>query len=247
MTGRAPTPVPVELRIRAFPALPPREVHDPDPFPTRVIIADVAFSYDGRAISGAYVGDGPDLDDVGGRFLGPAAPEAFVPPGDGPLRDLDGFLDHVIWRPVYKSRFGFVAPDVASFFCSLAFTFRNAGRWAIVFTDLVEGRRLVDYERSPILLTPLANGGVSVRFGPRRHPDPVDFVGGRQYAGRFASLLDATSALCGERVEDVVTACRLFDVAPPGSGAATPETLPTRVLALRELYRAVRREADAWL
>ena len=244
----APAPVPVELRARVFPATPPYEVGEADDFPKRVVLADFAPGPDGRAISGVYVGDGPDLDEVAGRLLGPAAPEGFAPPGPGPLRDLDDFLDRIVWRPVHESRFGFVAWNLAMFFCSLAYTFRNSGTWAIVFTDPnPAGGRWVDYYRSPIVLDPMANGRVEVSFGPRKNPDPRDFdERGRQYAGRLATLQDAVSALTGQRVEDLATACRLFDVAPPPAGPARVETLTERIVAMRELYRAVRAEAASW-
>jgi hypothetical protein len=212
-----------------------------------VLLAEAAIGPDGCAIAGAYLGDGPDLDEVGGRFLGPAAPEGLDPGGEGPLRDLDDFLDHCLWRLGYRSRFGIVAWDPPSLFASLAFEFRKGGAWAVLFTDEVEGRRLVDYHRSPIVFEPLANGRVSVRFGPRKHPDRRDLdASGRQFRGRFVSLQDAVSALSGERVEDLATACMLFDIAPPPSGPATVDSLPERITALRELFRAVRREAESW-
>ncbi len=240
-------PVPVTLHLRAAPGVPPRRIGPSASFPSRVIIAEVANGADGRGIAGAYLGDGPGLTDVGGRFIGPAAPEHLEPPGRGSVRTLDGFLDRVIWRPVYGSRFGFVAWDPAAFFSSLAHSFRKSGTWAVVFTDPdPAGGRRIDYYRSPIVLEPRANGRIQVRFGPRKHPDPRDYVDGRQYAGRFASLQDAASALSGERVEDLATACRLFDVKAPPPGEASIQTLPRRIAALRELYRATREEAERW-
>ena len=245
--ARAPAPVPVELLVRAFPVIPPLEVGKSEPFPKRVLIADVVIGPDGRAICGAYLGDGPDFDEVAGRFLGPAAPADSDAAGPGPLRGPDNFLDRLIWRLIYKSRFGFVGWDPAAFFSSMAFAFRHGGLWAVIFTDEVNGRQLVDYHRSPVILGPLSDGRVSVRFGPRKKPDPGDFgAGGRQYPGRFTGLQDAVSAFTGERVKDLATACRLFDVAPPPPGLATVEALHERIVALRKLYRAVRAEAESW-
>jgi len=244
---RPPAPVPAVLLTRTFPAMMPHRIPRSEEFPARAIISDVAIGADGRAIAGVYLGDGPDLDEVAGRFLGPAAPDGLKSPGQEPLRTLDNYLDRVLWRPVYRSRFGFVAWDLASLFSSLAFTFRKGGRWAVLWTDLVEGRRLVDYHRSPIVLDPRSNGRVAVSFGPRKHPDPRDYVAsGRQYPGAFLGLRDAVESLSGERVDELPTACRLFDVPPPPPGGATVETLPARIAALRELYRAVRVEAELW-
>jgi hypothetical protein len=224
-------------------------MHGAEDFPDRVLIPEAVVGPDGRAICGDYVGDGPDLDEVGGRFLGAVAPPGLDPPGDGPLRNIDNFLDRLIWRLIYKSRFGFVSWAPAAFFSSVAYTFRHGGMWAVVFTDPnPAGGRFVDYHRSPIVFEPKADGRVDVRFGPRKDPDPRDFdERGRQYSGRFASLQDATSALVGEKVEDLATGCRLFDIPPPPSGPASVETLPQRIVALRDLYRAVRQEAESWL
>jgi hypothetical protein len=246
--ARTPPPVPVVTRSRLFPAIPPRRLWVPEPFPSRVLLAEVAIEPDGRAICGAYLGDGPDLEEVGGRFLGPAAPEGSDPPGPGPLRGLDGFLDRLIWRLLYKSRFGFVAWDPAALSASLAFTFRKGGRWAVLFTDPApDGGHYVDLHRSPIVLDPLADGRVAVRFGPRKDPDPRDYIApGRQWPGLFVCLKDAVAALVGERVEDLALACRLFGLDPPPRGPATLETLPERIEALRALYRVVRAEAERW-
>jgi hypothetical protein len=244
---QAVAPVPVVLRSRTFPAIPPHRVGKAEGFPRRVVLADGAVGRDGRAISGVYLGGGPDLEEVAGRFLGQAGP-SFDPPGPGPLRSLDDFLDRIVWRLTYESRFGFVAWDPAAFFSSLAFAFRKGGRWAVLWTYVDDlGEHRTDYYRPPIVLDPLANGRVSVRFGPRKNPDPRDFdASGRQWPGRFASLHDAVSALVGEQVEELATGCRLFDVDPPPAGPATPEILPERIVALRELYRAVRDEAESW-
>ena len=244
---RTPVPVPVQQKMRAFPGVPPNKLWLPAPFPRRVVIADAALAPDARAISGAYLGAGPDMAYIGGRFLGPAAPEGFDPPGNGPLRTLDNFLDRVLWRMTYESKFGLVTWEAVSFFSSLAFTFRHEGLWAVLYTDEVEGRRLVNYYRSPIVFEPLANIRVGASFGPRKHPDRRHKdASGRQFPGHFLSLRDAVSALVGERVEDLATACRLFDIDPPPAGAATPETLPARAHALRDLYVAVRAEAEEW-
>ena len=194
-------PIPVVARVRTFPAVPPRRVDTGAPFPRRVIVADDVVGPVGIATCGAYVGDGPDLLDVGGRFLGRDAPPGLLPQGRGPLRDLDDFLDRVLWRPVYESRFGFVSWDPAAFFSSLAYTVRKNGAWAVIFTDPnPAGGRWIDYYRSPIVFEPKNNGRVDVRFGPRKDPDARDFdENGRQYAGRFLPLRDTTSALAGER------------------------------------------------
>src|SRR5207249_4641105 len=102
-------------------------------------------------------------------FLGPAAPVGFDPPGPGPLRDLDGFLDRIVWRLVHESRFGLVAWDPPAMFSSLAFTFRKGGAWAVLWTYLhATGDRRADYFRPPIVFEPRANGRVRVRFGPRK-------------------------------------------------------------------------------
>ena len=172
----------------------------PGPFPQQVVISDVAIGPYGRATSGIYLGDGPDMEEVGGRFLGSAAPDALDPHGPGPLRRLDNYLDRLIWRAIHASRFGFVSWDPASFFCSLAHTFKNRGTWAILFTDPnPAGGRFVDLYRSPIVLDVQADGRVLVHFGPRKKPDPRDYdEGGTQYRGRFCCLRDAVSALCGE-------------------------------------------------
>jgi len=245
---RTARPIPVELRIRAFPAIPPHEVKPPETFPERVLLAEVAIGPDGRGISGVYLGDGPDLGEVAGRFLGPAAPPGFDPAGAGPLRDRDDFLDRLIWRLLHESRFGGLMWEPAAFFSSLAVTFRHEGRWVVLWTYLDDnGEHRTDYYRPPIILEPLANGRVTVRFGPRKKPDPRDFdKTGRQYPGRFAGLQDAVSALVGERVQDLATACRLFGIEAPPPGPATVEALPERIVALRELYRAVREEAECW-
>jgi hypothetical protein len=245
---QAPAPVPVVLRSRAFPAIPPPEVHEPIPFPERILLAEAVAGPDGRAISGVYLGDGPDMGELVGRFRGPAASEGFDPSGPGPLRDLDDFLDRLIWRLIYKSRFGFVSWKPASFFCSLACTFRKDGTWAILWTNPnPAGGRWIDYYRTPVVLEAQSDGRVLVHFGPRKNPDPRDFdASGRQYPGAFAYLQDAISALAGERVEDLATACRLFDIDPPPPGPAIIATLPVRITAMRQLYRAVRAEAESW-
>lgn len=246
--ARTPAPVPVELRIRAFPAIPPQGVDEGERFPERVLLAEIAVGRDGRAISGVYLGDGPDLDEVAGRFLGPAAPEGLEPPGPGPLRNLDGFLDRLIWRLLHESRFGGVMWDPAAFFASLAYAFRKRGTWAVLWTDLnPEGQRWVNYYRPPMVFDAQSDGRVLVHFGPRKDPDPRDFdVAGQQYRGRFAGLQDVVSSLAGERVEDLSIACHLFGINPPPRGAATVEKLPERIVALRELCRAVRNEAESW-
>ena len=244
----SPRPVPGSIRIRGFPLnLPPR-IWTPEPFPQRVILADVAFDPSDLAICGAYLGDGPGLVGFGGRFLGPAAPAGIEPPGPGPLRTLDNWLDRVLWRLARESRFGFLAWDPAALFSSLAFTFRNGGAWAVLWTyPGLDGEPRVDYHRTPIVFEPRSNGRVGVRFGPRRHPDPRDFdPSGRQFPGHIVALKDAIAGLVGERVDDPGMACRLFEIAGWPSGPATPQNLLHRIEALRDLYRTVRREAESW-
>jgi hypothetical protein len=246
-TGKKDPVVPAQMRVRTFPVVPPRALHLRGDFPSRVIVSDTALAPDGRAISGSYLGAGPDMEQIVGRFPGPAALEEFTPPGDGALRSLDGFLDRVIWRPVHDSRFGFVTWDAVTFFSSIAFTFKDRGLWAILWTYTGEdGERLVDFHRSPIVFEPRAGARVEVRFGPRKGYNKRDLdASGRQFTGHFLSLRDAVSALYGDRVEDLGDACRLCDIEPPPE-PATPENLGRRVGALRELYRAVRPEAESW-
>jgi hypothetical protein len=245
--AREPVPPPVQLRTRVFPIIKPYRLHLPGDSGDKVIIAETALT-DGRAESGVYLGDGPGLEQVGGRFLGRDPSPGFDPPGAGPLREIDNFLDRVLWRPVYESRFGLVSWNLVTLFSSLALRFKKAGRWAILWTYIdADGSRLVDLHRSPIVFEPRANGRVRVTFGPRKHPDPRDYgPNGRQYEGRFLALQDAASALAGERIEELPTACRLFGVDPPPARPATPESLPARVHAMRGLYRAVRAEAEIW-
>jgi len=241
-------PVPVIRRTRAFPTVGPRLIHPQDPFPSRVMIAEAFTGANGRAVCGTYLGNGPGLDDVRGRFLGPEPPSGLIIPGPGPLRDLDGFLDRVLWRPAYESRFGFVAWDQAALFASLAHSFRKHGAWAVIFTDPdPDGGRYIDYYRSPIAMKPKSNGRISVSFGPRKHPDARDInERGRQWAGRFCSVRDAASAVIGADVDDLAAACRIFDIKSPPTGPASIESLWIRVHALRELYRAVRHEVELW-
>ena len=241
-------PVPVTALVRTFPATLPRQVSAYAPFPDRVIIIEDMHAADGRTTCGAYLGDGPDLEHVGGRFLGPAAARDLLVPGCGPLREVDGFGDRLIWRLIHDSRFGMVSWDPASFFASLAFTFKHGGLWAVIFTDPnPDGGRWIDYHRSPVIFSPKTDGRIGVKFGPRKDPQPRDFdENGRQYEGRFLSLRDAASALSGQRVDDLASACRLFDIEPPPPGPATTDSLARRIGALRELYRAVREEAAPW-
>jgi hypothetical protein len=245
---RIQSPVPVVPVTRTFPAISPLRITPGEPFPERVLLTEVAIDGQGRATSGVYLGDGPDMTEVAGRFLGRAAPLGFEPPGPGPLRDLEDYLDRPLWRLIYESRFGFVAWDLAALAASLAFEFRKGGRWVVLWTYLdARGERKVDYYRPPVVLDSLANAQVAVKFGPRKRPNPRDYVApGRQNPGRFLPLRGAASALAGERVEHLTTACRLFDVSPPPAGPARPETLPGRIAAMRDLYRAVRREAESW-
>ena len=241
-------PVPVTARVRAFPAISSRAVGTYRPFPERVILIEHVSAPDGRTLCGAYLGDGPDLEGVGGRFLGPAATEGFLVPGAGPLRDSDSFLDRIIWRPIHESRFGLVAWDPAALFSAQAFTFKHDGTWAVIFTDPnPSGGRWADYHRSPIIFKPKTDGRIEVVFGPRKDPQPRDFdLSGRQFEGRILNLRDAASAFVGEPVEDLATACRMFDVKPPPSGPTAVLHLPSRIAALRDLYRALRREAELW-
>ena len=242
-------PVPVVARVRAFPATLPHPIREQEPFPERISVFEHAVGPDGRTTCGAYVGDGPGLEHVAGRFLGPATPDGPVPPGPGPLRGHDNFLDRLIWRLIHESRFGFVSWDPAAFFASTAYTFKHGGLWAVIFTYTdPDGERAIDYFRSPIVFEPKTDGGIEIAFGPRKKPQPRDFEenGRRQYRGRFLGLRDASSALIGEKVEDLATACRLFDIEPPPAGPATVTSLPMRIAALRHLYRAVRSEAELW-
>ncbi len=238
---------PVVALVRALPAAKPYKISAPDRLPSRAVISDAALGSDGCAVCGAYVGDGPIIEQSSGRFLGPCAPEGLKPPGRGPLRDQHDFLDRIVWRCLRESRFLGAFWDPASFFVSLAYTFRNKGTWAVIFTDpSPAGGRWIDYNRSPIVLEPRANGRIEARFGPRRSADPRDFVAnGRQFGGHLISLRDAVSSLSGRRIDDLPTACRLFDISPPPE-IATPGNVYERVLALRELYRAARTEAELW-
>ena len=240
-------PVPVTARIRAFPAIPPHAVGSYRPFPERVILIEHVRAPDGRTLCGAYLGEGPDLEQVTGRFLGPAATEGLLVPGTGPLRDSDTFLDRIIWRPVHESRFGLVAWDPAAFFAAHADGFKHGGTWAVIFTDLnPAGGRWIDYHRSPIIFKPKTDGRIDIVFGPRKDPQPRDLDNGRQDEGRIRALRDAASAFVGEPADDLATACRMFDIKPPPPGPGTLPHLPSRIAALRDLYRALRREAELW-
>lgn len=242
-TGRDPIALPVELRVRSFPATPPARVAQSSEFPERVLIAD-AVTDQGRAICGGYLGDGPEIGEIAGRFFGRDCSPDEAPNGRGPLRPHEEFLDRLVWRLLHQGHVGGVMWEPATFFASLAFAFRNDGRWAVLFAHSGDdGVARTNYFRPPIIFQPRSNGRVGVRFGPRKSPDARDFeASGRQYPGRFLCLKDAASSLSGERVDDLQVACRLFEIKPSRSGS----DLDRRLHDLRALYRSIRTEADLW-
>ena len=190
-----PDPLPVDLRVRAFPDLPPDTPGTSHPWPDRALLVDVCSARPraGGATWGAYRLLGPDPEDVSGRFYDPRRVGSteirrvlkdLSGSGLGVL-DRDKFLD-LVFRSVYKlpMRAAFVCWDLGWTVSRLARSVRTIHRddgsdafrfawWTYVDHDGIER---TNFYRPRLDVVTVEAGRVLARFTRRYDPDPMDLI-----------------------------------------------------------------------
>ncbi len=261
-------PLPVDILVRGFPDLPPDRPAMCHPWPERALLVDVCSERPrgGGLTWGAYLLDGPDPEQVAGRFFDPrrlggnevaAARQLHAGSGLGVL-DRGEFLD-LVFRSVYKlpMRAAFVCWDLGWVISRLARSVRIVRRgdgsevlrfvwWTYLDGD---GRERTDFYRPRIDVATAEAGRVLARLTRRKKPDPQDLIPegrthpklGYVYPGRFLALSTAVYALSGAELS-FPDACRAFDVPCPTFHRLAPDALSARMEALAGLYRAVMAE-----
>ena len=265
-------PLPVDIVVRGFPALPPTEPARAHPWPQRALLVDVCSTRPraGALAWGAYRLLGSCREHVEGRFYHsgqvPAAEVEAVRRG---LQDAHGllereaFLDQVLFRCVYKLplRAALVAWDLPFSISRLARNVRvirsKDGCLCYRFTLWTyvddNGRERNDFYRPRIDITVADAGRTLIQFTRRKEPDPQDLIpeGATRprrryvYRGRFLSLATAVYTLTGEELS-LVEACHAFEVEQPPAGEPTPANLDVRLDAFAGLYQAVMAEFARW-
>jgi hypothetical protein len=239
-------PLPVDIVVRAFPALQPAQPAQAHPWPDRALILDVSTAKPrlGALTWGGYRLVGPEREQIEGRFydrgqVSAAEVEATrraLQPGLG-LLDRDSFLEQVLFRCVYKLplRAAFVAWAPEFCISRLARRVRvvcdrdGCQRYRFVLWTYVDanGQEQTDYFRPRIDITVADAGRILCQFTPRKKPDPQDRIpeGATKpqpryvFRGRFLSLATAVYDLTGEELS-LVDACRPRDRLERPGGAA---------------------------